>query len=241
LAAASIVGSAAYALIKGSPPGYASPCLFSMIFGRLLPSAPDPSRELASLGLDDSYLRCVGMFSYDADAPLRDEVWAQEFLSRTSFPRLALFYLGHPNRALQVAGLALREAALQRPPGLGNYPKSAGNRPGSQSDEFAIWSTAKQEVLGSSPWLYPLVFALAVGIVAWRCPAGGAALGIAGVIEFGLGGMTDACEVTRHLFFFNLIWDLSLFAALCALALELDARLRRRGAQPAAGSNPRSN
>ena len=228
LAAALIVGGAAYALTKGSPPGYANPCLFSLIFGRLLPSAVDPSRELASLGLDDSYLRCTGMSAYDPDAPLHDDLWAQEFLSRTSFPRLALFYLSHPRRALYVAGLALQEASLQRPEGLGNYDRSAGNRPGSQSDEFSLWSTAKQEVLGSAPWLYPLIFALSVGIVAWRYPAGGVALGMAGVIEFGLGGMTDACEVTRHLFFFNLLWDVSLFAALCVLALALDGRLRRR-------------
>jgi hypothetical protein len=51
-----------------------------------------------------------------------------------------------------------------------------------------------------------------------------------GAIEFGLGGMIDGCDVTRHLFFFNAIWDVSVFAAVCVLALALEARLKRRAA-----------
>ena len=234
LAAAAIAGGAAYSLVAGSPSGYADPCLFNIIFDRLLPTAEDPAAELASLGLDDSYLRFMRMNAYVPDAPmLQDESWAREFLSKTSFPLLARFYIGHPDRALRVAGMALEEASRQRPErqaagNLGNYDRSAGHPPKAQSNAFAIWSAAKREVLGRCPWLYPLVFAIAVGIVAWRHPAGGIALGIMGAIEFGLGAMTDSCEVTRHLFFFNAIWDVTLFAAVCVLVLALDARLRRR-------------
>lgn len=233
LAAASIAGGAVYSLIQGSPPGYANPCLFNMIFARLLPSAEDPTAELASLGLDESYLRCMGMDSYVSDSPMHDDFWAKEFLRKTSFLRLARFYIGHPGRALSVAGMALEEAARQRPDTLGNYDKSAGRPPNSQSNAFAIWSAVKREVLGSCPWLYPLVFAIAVGIVVWRFPAAGVALGMMGVIEFGLSAMTDSCEVTRHLFLFNALWDVTLFAAVCALVLVLDAWLKRRAAAPA--------
>ena len=42
--------------------------------------------------------------------------------------------------------------------------------------------------------------------------------------------MTDSVEVTRHLFFFDAIWDVTLFVAVCVLVLRLDARLRRRAA-----------
>ena len=132
-----------------------------------------------------------------------------------------------------MAGVALQEAALQRPirDGLGdvgNYDPSAGYPPFTESKAFAAWSAAKASILGSCPWLYPLVFVIAVGIVAWAHPAGGVALGIMEVLEFGLSGMTDSVEVTRHLFFFNAIWDVTLFAAVCVLVLGLDARLKRR-------------
>ncbi|HXN47243.1 MAG TPA: hypothetical protein VN893_11420 [Bryobacteraceae bacterium] len=229
-----IAGGAAYSLIEGTPPGYANPCLFSIIFARLLPTADNPSAELASLGLDDSYLEYMGMNAYGPDAPiLRKNYWAQEFLSKTSFATLARFYILHPARALYVAGVDLQEASLQRPirQGLGdvgNYEESAGHPPYAKSNAFAMWSAAKASVLGSWPWLYPLLFVLALGIVAWAHPAGGVALGLMEALEFGLSGMTDSVEVTRHLFFFNAIWDVTLFAAVCVLVLGLDARLKRR-------------
>jgi len=239
-----LAGGAAYSLIEGTPPGYANPCLFNIIFARLLPTAENPSAELASLGLDDSYLEFMGMNSYAPEAPLlRKNYWAKEFLGRTSFPLLARFYILHPARALSVAGGDLREAARQRPlrqglGSVGNYEPSAGYPPYAESNAFAAWSAAKRAALESCPWLYPLLFAIALGIVAWAHPAGGVALGLMEALEFGLSGMTDSVEVTRHLFFFNAIWDVTVFAAVCVLVLGLNARLKRRSgkdgpAQPA--------
>jgi membrane protein implicated in regulation of membrane protease activity len=54
------------------------------------------------------------------------------------------------------------------------------------------------------------------------------ALGLMGSIEFALGAMTDASEVTRHLFLFNTIWDLALFAAVSTLVLNFAGRARSR-------------
>jgi hypothetical protein len=234
LAVALLAGGAAYSLLKGSPAGYANPCLFSMIFGGLLPTAEDPSAELASLGLDDSYLRYLGMNAYTSDSPMHDDFWAQDFLRRTSFLRLARFYLTHPGRALCVAEAALHEASFERPGDLANYDRSSGRPPNAQSNAFPVWSAAKREVLGRFPWLYPVVLVIAAWIVARRLPAGGIALGIAGALEFALSGMTDACEVTRHLFFFNTIWDVTVFAAVCVLVLGLGDRLKTCGeAKPA--------
>jgi hypothetical protein len=227
LAGALIGGAGAFSLVAGSPAGYANPCLFNIIFGRLLPGAENPSAELASLGLDDSYLHCVGMDLYSPDAPMEDGVWRQQFQSRTSFPRLARFYIEHPVRALSVAYMVLIDAARQRPGKLGNYPISAGRPPSAQSNAFAVWSDAKQAALGAAPWLYLVVFALALGVIARRLPAGAVALFLMGAIEFGISGMTDSDEVTRHVFLFNAIWDIALFAALCVLAQAIGARSKR--------------
>jgi hypothetical protein len=229
LAAASICGGAAYSLVEGSPPGYASPCLFNIIFLRLLPTADNPSAELASLGLDDSYLRYNGTYSYAPDSPTGNSSFVQTFLRKTSFVRLAAFYVTHPTRAVDVAELALEEASLQRPYILGNYEKSAGHPPGAHSEAFSAWSNTKAKIAGSFPWIYALVIAMALGIIAWKSPAGGLALGLAGLIEFGLGAMVDACEVTRHLFLFNAVWDLTLFAAACVLAPVLGEKVRPAG------------
>ncbi len=228
LAAILVAGASAYSLIEGTPPGYANPCLYNMIFGRILPTADDPAGELASLGLDNSYLQYMGTDNYASDSPMHDDAWAEEFMRKTSFGDLAAFYITHPLRAMDVAQMALEDASTLRPPDLGNYDKSAGRRPNAKSHAFALWSTAKRAALWPVPGLYPLLFAIAVGIIIWRIPAGGIALALMGGLEFGLSGMTDAAEVTRHLFFFNLVWDLTLFGAACVLIVALDGRLRRR-------------
>ncbi len=207
LAAVCVIGGGAYCLMEGSPPGYTGPCLFNIVFERLLPTAPDPAAELASLGLDKSYLRYAGMDAFMDSSPMRDGAWVRSFASKTSFRRLCVFYLTHPARALQVAELALDEAALGRPEGIGNYDPSAGRPPYAQSDAFSIWSTVRRRVVGSSLWMYPLLFALFIATIAWKFPAAGVTLGLAGAIEFAVGAMTDALEVTRHLFLFNAIWD----------------------------------
>jgi len=228
LAAALVVGGGAFGLAEGSPPGYTGPCLFNMIFERLLPTAENPSAELASLGLDDSYLRYKDMDAYMDRSPMRDPDWSRSFLARTSFLRLSEFYVTHPGRGWRVAKLALGEAALGRPPGIGNYDESAGRPPHAQSNSFSLWSTARRKLLSADLWAYPLLFAISVGLVAWKFPAGGAALGLMGLIEFVLGAMTDASEVTRHLFLFNTIWDLALLAAVSTLVLAFNRRARNR-------------
>ncbi len=229
LAALLVVGGGAFGLAEGSPPGYTGPCLFNMIFEGLLPAAKNPSAELASLGLDDSYLRYKDMDAYMDRSPMRDRNWSRSFLARTSFLRLAEFYVTHPSRAWGVAKLALGEAALGRPPGIGNFDESAGRPPHAQSNAFSLWSTARRKLLGAGLWAYPLLFAISAGVVAWKFPAGGVALCLMGLIEFALGAMTDASEVTRHLFLFNTIWDLTLFAAVSTLVL---ASNRRPGKRP---------
>jgi hypothetical protein len=228
LAAVLVVAGGAFGLAEGSPPGYTGPCLFNMIFERLLPTAKSPSAELAGLGLDESYLRYKDMDAYMDRSPMRDPRWARSFLARTSFLRLSEFYLTHPNRAWRVATLALGEAALGRPPGIGNYDESSGRPPYAQSNAFSQWSQARRKLLGGALWAYPLLFALSVGVIAWKFPAGGVALGLMGSIEFALGAMTDASEVTRHLFLFNTIWDLALFAAVSTLVLNFAGRARSR-------------
>jgi hypothetical protein len=223
-AACLLAAGAAYALAEGSPAGYTNPCLFDIIFARLLPGAKDPAAELASLGLDRSYLRYSGMDAYMDVSPMRDRQWVRTFRSRTSFPRLVWFYATHPVRTFDVSKLALSEAALQRPATIGNYDRSAGRPPHAQSGAFSAWSTVRRKAVGASVWVYALIFAAALGIVTWRYPAGGFTLGLMALIEFGLGALTDALEVARHLFLFNTIWDATFLAAVCVVVLGLEAR-----------------
>ena len=219
-----LTAAGVFALGWSTPPGYSTPALFNIIFLGLLPSAKDPRAELASLGLDESFLRYKGLFAWSPDSPMGTESFVREFVRKTSFSRLGMFYATHPRRALNMVSLSLKEGTLQRPPDFGNFDKSAGYPPYFQSSAFSVWSTAKRRIFHIRPWTYLLVFVIAVAIAAWQLPVGGLALASLGLFALALASLADACEVTRHLFLFNAIWDIGFFAAICALVLGSRAR-----------------
>ena len=88
---------------------------------------------------------------------------------------------------------------------------------------------AKTRYFSARPWSYLLAFAIATAIVTWRMPAGGLTLATMGLLALTIGSLADACDVTRHLFLFNVIWDVAFFAAICTLAM---------GTQPHASADP---
>lgn len=219
LAIGCVLAAGTFALTRATPPGYTTPALFNSIFLGLLPSAADPRAELASLGLDESFLRYKGMFAFMNNSPMESDSFARDFASKTSYGRLAIFYVTHPRRVLDVARSGLEQAALQRPFDEGNFEKSTGYGPYFHATAFSVWSAAKARNFRSRPWQYFFVFLVLVSIVIWRFPAGGTTLATMGLLSFGVGALPDACEVTRHLFFFNLFWDIAFLAAACTLLL----------------------
>jgi hypothetical protein len=219
LSFAALSATGAFSLGWSTPSGYSTPSLFNVIFWGLLPSAEDPRAELASLGLDESFLRYKGLYTWSPDSPMRIESFVREFVRRTSFTRLGMFYTTHPHRALKMFSVGLKEATRQRPLNFGNFDKSAGYPPYFQSSAFSVWSTVKRKLFYIRPWAYLLVFGIAVAIVAWQFPAGGVVLAALGLFALAFASLADACEVTRHLFIFNAVWDIGFFAAICALVL----------------------
>lgn len=228
LAAASITGAGAYSLLAGAPRDYAGRNLFSAIFVTLLPTASDPQAELESLGLDGACVAYIGLDAFAENSPWSDPARAERLMRGTSFGRLALFYVTHPGRTLVLAKLGLVDASKIRQPNIGNFDKSAGHPPNAVSNAFSIWTTVKRAATGRCVWVYPLVFAVAVGVIARKSRAAACALGAMGALDFAVGATTDGVEVTRHLCLFNAIWDVALFAAFCLLIVALDKRLKER-------------
>jgi hypothetical protein len=212
-----LIAGVTFSLKWATPSDYTPRPLFNMIFGRLLPSARNPRAELASLGLDESYLRYTGLNSYVPGSPMNRESFAIDFSHKTSYGRLGVFYATHPRRALKMLRLGLDDASWQRPPRLGNFDKSAGYPPFFLSRAFTLWSDAKAGIFRTCPWGYLVVFTLAAAVVTWRFRSGGVLLAAMGLLAVAVGSLGDSVDVTRHLFLFNAIWDLTFFAAVCAL------------------------
>jgi hypothetical protein len=201
-----------------APPGYASPALLTVIVRGLLPSAKNPSAELKELGLDDSFLRYAGMTAYSTGLPIQDPSWSKTFAKRTSYSKLALFYLRHPFRAAYVLGSGLDGATYQRTPYLGNFDKTAGYPPYTRSYRFSLWSDFKTNLLCNHGWAYLIYFLGLVAILARRYPLCGLVLATMALLELAIGALADHAENTRHLFIFNCLVDL---IGICAAATLL--------------------
>ena len=83
-----ITSGALFAPVWATPPACTVPTLFNIIFWGLLPSAKDPRTDLASLGLDESFLRYRGMYAFQPGSPMNSESFVCEFSRRTSYRRL---------------------------------------------------------------------------------------------------------------------------------------------------------
>ena len=219
------------------PPGYESPALLTVIVRGLLPSAKNPSAELKELGLDDSFLRYAGMTAYATGLPIQDPRWSKAFAKRTSYSKLALFYLRHPFRAAYVLDSGLNGATYQRTPYLGNFDKTAGYPPDAKSYRFSLWSELKTKLLLNHSWLYLIYFLGLVALVVRRFPLYGLALATMALLELAIGALADDAENTRHLFIFNCLVDLT---AICAVATLLRTVKQRSLSSVITGQSIRS-
>lgn len=98
--------------------------------------------DLREIGLDDSYRKCIGTYSYSAGSPYNDPQFAHDFTLRVSHARLGWFLIRHP--ALAYAGLrySLNYAGRQRPD-MGNFTRNSGAPEYKESTTFAVWSDLK--------------------------------------------------------------------------------------------------
>jgi hypothetical protein len=230
IAAASIFG------LKAAPPGYTADGCYSEIFFQVLPHSADVEGDLRALGLDASYKKWIGTFAGEARSGMHDPAFVQEFRRRTSHARLGWFFLTHPRDAALALETSLDMAGDERPP-MGNFDRSGGLPPYTQSHAFTLWSGFKRLVFFLHGRRYLAGFIL-IGVA--MCAIATArrrslpAVSIAGA--FALFGMAitamlvaslgDAAEVTRHHMIASALLDVELVLVF-ALAILHRPLLRR--------------
>jgi hypothetical protein len=209
------------------PPDYADVARFNVIFFQILPHSADRSRALAQLGLDDSYLPKVGMYSYNANSGMDDPAFHRTFGARATVARLAFYYIRHPATAARLIMTGLGDASAQRVR-MGNYDRSAGKPPFTQSRAFSGWSTMKQALFEGHAWRYGIYCAglcLLLPVLLLRRGGKQPRVWMAGALVLvAMAGMTlligclaDGVDFLRHLFLFNACIDLLAVASLGAL------------------------
>jgi hypothetical protein len=197
----------------GTPRGYTSIPVFNTIFLELLPHSDNVHRDLAELGLDDSYARWIGMHTYMKGSPMSEDSFVQTFKQRTGQMRIAAFYARHPAKTWQMLMGATAEAGHQRPY-LGNYDRKTGAHQNQESSSFSAWSSLKRALFwhhGEMYLVYVLGLIALLSILAWRrsgIRAAVVAFGVLTIVELLIASLGDVMDTLRHEWVFNALTDL---------------------------------
>jgi hypothetical protein len=204
------------------PKDYSAITAFNVIFTGILPHSSQPDRDLAELGLDSSYRRWSGLNAFSAETPMVDGAFVRSFMARTSYRKLAFFYLRHPVVGWRSFLRLLDEAGRMRIP-MGNFDVNSGQPPLAETRSFVAISNAKQRVFFHHGLRLVLSFvslsALFLALLAWnrdRLPKGALAGGLVLVgmsaTNLVVSAMAEVFDPTRHLLLFFAQWDLLLVA-----------------------------
>jgi hypothetical protein len=212
--------------------------LYNAVFFELLKYSPAPRVDLQRLGLDPDLEKYKGTDIFRADIPAEDPEFEVAFFGRISTARLALFYLGHPSRLARATQRVAPGMFSLRPSYLGNFEKSCGLAPRAQSQAFQLWSKLRESASPRSLWFVAVFFAgNALAALAAFLKTGSRHFKAVMVLHLALVLMaleqllvtaaTGQYELVKHLFLFNLLFDLCLCADI-ALATAWLSSLRFR-------------
>jgi hypothetical protein len=211
-------------MLEVTPSSYQLFAIYNTVFARLAPHSSNPLEFLQEIGLGAEDLPYVNTHAYMPQAPLYTALWAENLLRRTSFGDIALYYLKHPMVPLREINDDLnRSASVLRPTDMPNFREEDGIPPGTIATRFSLWSGLRSFLLRIFPY-HVLLFYLAPWvclIAAWRwrigwlqSPVAGPllplaiTLSVAGMVEFVMSSLTDALDLSRHEFVFQVVTEL---------------------------------
>lgn len=216
---------------------YRSIPVYSVVFWRLAPSAPDPLRALQELGLSKAELPLLHTYAYETQAPMGNVRWALQFYSRCHYSTLLRYYLRHPSVPARFIYEDLsRYAVLIRP--WANLSPEDGFPPDSQAAHFTSWTDLRSFLFRHAPWHVIVLALFSFAAALWLFfsspadrPFASLVLLVQAIaaIECATGSLADTLETERHLFMFHVATEISILL-LPLLAAKLLGRFRRRTA-----------
>ncbi len=237
LALAVLVLAAIY-LLRGWPARFREANLYNIVFAEILRTSPAPERDLAALGLDRDLIVYADTTAYSPGTGFTAPAVREKFFTRIGYDTIARYYLTHPDRFLHLARRGAANAFFMRPTYLGNFEASSGLPPYAQSQAFDHWSNRKPHLLPRTVPFLLLWFAASASIAAGALLFSGhgwtrraAELHLAVIVMAALQFIVvligeGMYELTKHLFLFNALFDLSLGFTAISVAGALERALR---------------
>lgn len=212
---------------------------YQTVFYGILRGSPNPAGDLEELRLDPSFAVLAGtnyfMEKYPID--IKTPEFKESLYNKVGYANVAAFYLKHPRRFYQKLELAA-ENGFKLKQGFGNYEKYPGIQYKQTSNVFGFWSDFKMKTL---PHTLPFICAfyaavLLVLIYEYKKTERFkehffiefmGAIALIGMMQFVLPIIGDGdADLSKHLFLFNISFDLLFATGLIYLALKTAAMVK---------------
>jgi hypothetical protein len=228
-----IIAASVYLVI---PPNMKKANLYNTVFNGVLRWVPSQTEALRDLGLDEGMKQLTATSYFATPVDVESAEFQSAFYARTSLLKVGFYYLLHPSvflRALKVSSLRGYDVKRNN---IGNFEKSAGYPRDQTATRWSLWSRFKRQVGLRPLWATAgYLTLLLVGIAAiWRKGERNFAflylvLWMMMIISFVTPVMADGeSDLEKHLFLYNVFFDLSLLFAAAYLVKAVGPRLDAR-------------
>lgn len=212
---------------------------YQTVFYGILRGSPDPSGDLEELGIEPSLAVLAGtnyfMEKYPID--IKTPEFKEMLFDKVSYTSVAAFYLRHPRRFLHKLDYAA-ENGFKLKQGFGNYEKYPGIQYKQTSNVFGYWSDFKMNALPHTlPFVCAFYAAALIAVIYEYKRADNlkmrffiefmGAIILMGMMQFVLPVIGDGdADLSKHLFLFNISFDLLFTAGLAYIVLKAAAMVR---------------
>ena len=211
--------------------------IYQTVFFGILNGSPDVEGDLQQLGLPSKLSVLAGTNYFQAATAIKqdDPTLTADFYERISHADVLLFYMKNPARLLSKMEYAAENGMNIRAYYLGNYEKSEGKPAGSISFDYSMWSEFKRNYIPNTMWFITLFFMLYYTVVVYewlRCNHIPARIGVELFILLGLIAIFSflipiigdgQADLSKHLFLFNVAFDMMLASAAIWLVHRLSS------------------
>lgn len=204
----------------------------SMTKGMMMASQ-NPEETMDFFGINRSYSLLDGSSAYERypAIDIQDKILEKDFYSKYGTGKILFYYFSHPDAFSKMIQLIVNQAYTIHSDTGGNYDREAGKEPGTKTDFFKVYSNLKEKytpralgfllilivlfwISNRKDWWSRVVFLYLV--IAGLCVM------LDVIVRTGVAG------AARHLFFYNIIFDLLIFFLFSQLLEWLCERWKRK-------------
>lgn len=234
-----ISGAVCVLFSRNTLPNARNANIFNSVFVGVLKNEDRPKEILRELGLDEGLSVYQNMDYYQAAlvTDIYSDALKREFFDRITMLDVSAYYLRHPDRLYRKVNEACGISGNNIPEITGNLEKHAGGAP-EHATFMVLWNTVRQKLLPKSfrtVILLVLIISAAAAVNIIRKRRAGFAELLPAFCIFGIltqppvkvigDGLRNG-ESAKHMFLYNLSWDILIFSA-AAAAVVLIARRRK--------------